>query len=611
MSTNSAIQSTIQSLPEPLQKSLPTLAVLHGGGNLVVMSHVMRSESVEAAKVDLDTLLAAGLCEEKEYTYYQLNPDFLSHLNSTVSIEARQVAFQHWLAAMDQLLGFLYQQYFEDNVMAVKLATLERQNLMAYLSEIAQPPNLVADNAPQVFELLKRMDTLLKKQEAPIEKANLLEWMKSAEALQGDWSAVRFDLERQNVEQLLQQGLLEPASRSAQSLVQQCHEAGSTAYVGANNDLALANIMLARVMKAGGSGEQALSYLQQAQSVLEPTIENDKTASLYLVASLMEQGECLFTQGQLVPAEVNYSRAIEIAESVDDLRGSGVAQTQRASIYSAMGRPADALRGFESALEVFQELDEIVLAVNVWHQIAMLHRVNEDFDSAQQALESALKILKTQGNAPGVISSLLELGNLSETQQAFAEAVAYYREALKAAADSGDQYRQVVCGNRLADALRLEGNIDEAMQVLEQAGELGQQFGHDAEPWKTWSILSNLEAARDNTKGAMAARQRAIEAYVAFRVDGGENNEGDGQLCAMVLQGIQTEQTSRVSEMLTKLASNDAWQGVESKALLGVLGDFLVGKRNLSLIENTQLNYRHVAELMLLQDRLPDTQEQG
>ena len=606
MSTNAALQSSIQSLPEPLQKSLPKLAVLQGGGNLVVVSHVMRSESVEAAKVDMDTLVAAGLAEEKEYTFYQLDDALLTHLRSTVGKDERQVAYQHWLAAMDQLLGFLYQQHFEDNVMSIALATLERDNLMIYLGEIAQAPNLVNENAPQVLELLKRMEALLKKQEAPAEKETLAQWMKNADSLLGAWSALRFDLERQNVEQLLQQGSLEPASRAAQSLVQQCHEAGSTAYVGANNDLALSNILLGRVMKAGGSGEQALTYLQQAQTLLEPTVENDKTAGLYLVASLMEQGECLFTQGQLVPAEVSYSKAIEVADSIGDLRGSGIAQTQRASIYSAMERPADALRGFESALEIFQSTDEVVLTVNVWHQIAMLHRVNEDFDSAKAALESALALLQTQGNAPGVISSLLELGSLSETQENFPEAVDYYRQALKAAEDSGDQYRQVAAGNRLADAQRQAGNIAEALTVLEQAGNLGQQFGHDAEPWKTWNILSDLEAASDNPAGSQAARQRAIEAYVAFRVEGGQNNEGDGQLCAMVLQGIQTEQTSRVGEMLAKLGSNDAWQSTENKALLGVLNDFLAGMREIPLIENAELNYRHAAELMILQDRLPD-----
>ena len=192
-------------------------------------------------------------------------------------------------------------------------------------------------------------------------------------------------------------------------------------------------------------------------------------------------------------------------------------------------------------------------------------------------------------------------------KEAFTEAVTYYRQALQTAKESGDQYRQVASGNRLADALRQEGNLDEALKVLEQAGNLGQQFGHDAEPWKTWDILSNLEAASDNAEGAKAARQRAIEAYTAFRVDGGQNNEGDGQLCAMVLQGIQTEQTDRIGEMLAKLGSNEAWQSGENQALLMTLKDFLGGKRDIPLIENAQLHYRHVAELMILQDRLPNS----
>lgn len=78
---------------------------------------------------------------------------------------------------------------------------------------------------------------------------------------------------------------------------------------------------------------------------------------------MMEQGDCLIEQGQLVPAEVLYSQCIEQAESFGDLRGSAIAQTQRSSIYSMMERPADALRGYESALEVFETLDDEVMAI--------------------------------------------------------------------------------------------------------------------------------------------------------------------------------------------------------------------------------------------------------
>lgn len=604
--SNSSVITTLKNLPQAVQVSLSKLSVLQEGGNLVVISHVTRSESVEAAKAMMDQLVEVGLAEEKEHTFYRFDPELLSYLQETTKDEVRQVSQQHWLAAMDQLLGFLYQQHFEDMAMATRLGSLERANLMAYLKFLSEAPNLTTETANHVLELLERLDTLLQKQDCPGEQAQIKQWVQNAEALLGEWGPLRFDQSRQNVEAFIAQNNLQPASRTAQALLQHCHQAGSEAYDGASNDLAFANILMARVLKLGGSGEEALNYLQQAQVLLEQAASTDKTAGLYRVASLMEQGECLFSQGQLVPAEVVYSKAIELADSIEDLRGSGVAQTQRASVYSALDRPADALRGFESAREIFEQMNENVLVVNVWHQIAMLHRVNEDFGSAKMALTSALELLKQQANTGGVVSTLLELGAVNESKEDLTGAVENYQQAMSIAEGASDQYRQAAAANRLASVLRKQGNIKDALIMLELAGTLGQQFGHTAEPWKTWSILSELHDDNGNQESAEKARQQAIEAYVSYRVDGGQNNEGDGQLCAMVLQAVQTGKDSEIRKLLNQLASNDGWQDEENQALLEALTQLLDGKRSLPLLENKALHYRHIAELMLLQDRLPD-----
>lgn len=603
--SNTSISSALQTLPEATQLALSKLSVLNEGGNLVVISHVARSESVETAKAMMEEVVKTGLAEEKAHTYYRFEPELLEYLKHTCRPEQQQVSQQHWLAAMDQLLGFLYQQHFEDTKMAEKLCGYERANLMAYLAELSTAPNLHADSANAVMELLRRMETLLEKQDCPDDSAKITQWMANAEALLGDWGPLRFDQERQNVEGLIAQGSMLPASKAAQALLQQCHQVGAEAYDGADKDLAYANILLARVLKLGGSGEQALNYLQQAQSLLEPSASTDKAAGMYMVASLMEQGECLLAQRQLVPAEVVYSKAIELADAIGDLRGSGIAQTQRASVYTLLKRPADALRGYQSALDVFEQMDESVLIVNVWHQIAMLHRVNEDYVSATDALTSAVELLKSQGNTVGVISTLLELGGVSEQRDVLAEAVNYYQQAFELAKESADGYRQAAAANMLADAFRKQGEIKQALKTLELAGSLGQQYGHAAEPWKTWNILSELYADNDNPEGAQKARQQSIEAYVSYRVDGGQNNEGEGQLCAMVLQAIQTGKDDEVRKLITQLSENKAWQTADYQALLKTLTQLLNGERNLPLLENTELGYRHVAELMLLQDRLP------
>ena len=62
---------------------------------------------------------------------------------------------------------------------------------------------------------------------------------------------------------------------------------------------------------------------------------------------------------------------------------------------------------------------------------------------------------------------------------------------------------------------------DEARQELQRAIECKKPYGHAAEPWKTWSILEDLERATGHTEAAQAARQQAIETYLAYRRAGG------------------------------------------------------------------------------------------
>jgi tetratricopeptide (TPR) repeat protein len=603
------MQSKLETLSASTQTLLKNLSVLHEGGNLVVISHVSRSETVEVAKAAMDELVAAGLAEEKEHTFYKFKPELLVHLQQTVSKEQQQVSFQHWLAAMDQLLGFLYQQCFEDKKMAIGLATEERTNLMAYAAEMGRTDNVSTVNAEGVVELLGRWITLLEPQECPIELAQVKQWRGAAEEKLGPWGPERFAAQSENIESMLQQNLVTAAFSAAKSLLEIAEDVGVNAYNGAINDVAFANILVARALKVGGKGELALSYLQDAQKLTEPTAKVDSAAGLYMVASLMEQGECLFAQQQLVPAEVVYSQAIELADEIGDKQGSGIAQTQRASLYSLLERPADALRGYESALEVFQQLGDKTLIVNVWHQIAMLHRVSEDFESAAAALEVALSVLQEEGNAVGAITTSLELGGLSEEMNSPEKAVMHYQQALDMAAEINDDYRQVVAGNRLADGLRQAGKLKEALAELEKAVVLGRQFGHSAEPWKTWDILSDIEKGNNNPKGILSARLKSIEAYISYRVEGGENEEADAKLCEMVVQAVRTNRIDDAKELMSKLSANPQWQTDYNKALLGVLGQFLDGARGLPLLENMDLHYRHVAELMLIQDQLPEAKK--
>ena len=90
---------------------------------------------------------------------------------------------------------------------------------------------------------------------------------------------------------------------------------------------------------------------------------------------------------------------------------------------------------------------------------------------------------------------------------------------------------------------------------MERAIVCKQPFGHAAEPWKTFEILSKIERDAGRPEAAFEARRRAIEAYLAYRRDGGENQSGGitGQLCEGLLGAVQEGQLAEFGAALDQL----------------------------------------------------------
>ena len=75
----------------------------------------------------------------------------------------------------------------------------------------------------------------------------------------------------------------------------------------------------------------------------------------------------------------------------------------------------------------------------------------------------------------------------------------------------------------LAGALIRLGRLDQARPELLRAIECKKPYGHAALPWTTWEILHNLEQATGHLREARAARQQAMDSFLAYRRAGGEN----------------------------------------------------------------------------------------
>jgi len=149
-----------------------------------------------------------------------------------------------------------------------------------------------------------------------------------------------------------------------------------------------------------------------------------------------------------------------------------------------------------------------------------------------------------------------------------------------------------------ADKLIRLRRYAEARIEVNRAIECKKEFGHASEPWKTFHNLHNLERAEGREIPALAARRQAVEAYLAYRRDGGESTTPAGQLFDMWAQ-----QPDAARELVAALKQK---AGLPKRfvALIPALEAVLDGWRDPALADNPEIDYDDAAELLLLLETL-------
>ena len=560
----------------------------------------MEQEAEGIAKVTSE-LIQVGLAQTVgDYGYVRFDPALPVYLALELDESALAGYRARWVAVMEELLGFLYQQIFQDTKLAFSLTQLELPNLMAYLQGLMTGLAEGQVTAEQAVNQLGRVETLLANLNQAQALTQVVVWREQAAQGLGEWSNARFENERMAIERLLQQGDVQGAYQAAEVLLRECQQAGKQAYAGADYDLAIAHFLLGRVLNAGGAAEAALAYLQQAQQHFEALGERGaRMASVTLV----EQGDCLRALGQLDAAAGAYEENIKRAEKQEDTRQVATGKNQLATTRMLQKQYADALSGYQAALALFEELGEPRAVATAWHLMGITYKEMEEYAQAEQAYRQSMAINSQQGNRAGEASSLGGLGTLYGEWNRPEQAVSFYRQAVDIYVASGDLRYEGSVRNNLAHTLIKLQRYNEARPELLRAIECKQAFGHAAEPWTTWMILHNLEQACGDSEAAGEARGKALAAYLAYRRDGGENHNGMApKLCAAVLEAIKQNKASEIEQEISQLLEKTEESYL--KALLPKLLSIIAGERGLALAEDEALDYDDAAELILLLEGL-------
>ncbi len=595
-----SVELSLRRLSPESRQHVKVLGVCQGGACLPILAHLTGLE-VDAARQLAIELIDVGLAEDMGYAHLRLDPGLPPYLLGELTGDEAIATRAKWAEAMAQLTVYLYEEQFKDAQLAAQLTLLELPNLLAML-EWVSASDWPAESVVGLADSVERLVANLGQPQALAVATRVRE--QAARKL-GDWSHARFLTGSSNIDRLLERGDLPAAHECAQQLLAKCRAAGEAAYPEAAYDLASAFIRLGRALGYSGAAEAALEPLAEAQRRFQQLANaGDADAEQVASAAITETGDCLRNLGRLDEAAAAYEKAIELDQAGNRMRDVAAGKGQLGTVRMLQKRYAEALKAHAEARDTFEALGEPQNVGAMWHQIGMVHESTHRLELAEQAYRQGLAIFVRENDAPHQGMSLGQLGSLYDAMGRLEEAVTFYRQAIGVRARLKDLAGEGRTRSNLADTLTKLLRYDEARQELQRAIECKKPYGHAAEPWKAWSHLEDLERATNHGEAAAAAREQAIQTYLAYRRAGGVSQSSRARLFDLVSQAIKENAPAEARQLLSQLASRPDLPHF-AKALIAELQSVLVGERDPALAADPELTPRDAAELQLLLEKLP------
>jgi tetratricopeptide (TPR) repeat protein len=511
-----------------------------------------------------------------------------------------------WSECLRQLSEFLHKQQSEDSKLADELTLMELPNLIKSMEYVQaqKVPEVTLDRAILLEQLIAHLD----KPDVLVKVKAIQEEEKSRSS---EWNPKRFETLRLQVEKYLEMGNLPQALSVAQVMLDKCLKAGDQSYEGADHDTAEAYVLLGRVLRMGGASENALQAINEALKRFEQIAsrKNSDPAGIMASASLAKKGECLLDLGRLDESAAAFEECIRVAEKFNSKKHAAIGKGQLGTVRLSQDRYEDAIKAHDEAREIFEDLGDLDMVAVAYQQMGAVHEEIGQFEEAEQSFKKSLAISVEQKNLLDQAKNLGRLGSFYAKVGRTDEAVTFLQQ-------SAEKYVEI---KNMADEGRVRGNLsitlitlkryEEARQEIQRAIECFKPYGHSVEPWRALDKLREIELADSNQEAAAQAREQAIQLYLAFRSDGGEDQNPGARLCTLFDDAMGSQPSEEVKKHLDEVAKDPKIPD-EGKLLISKLQSVLTGSRDKELASDPNLNYIDAAEILFLLEKLEKRKEQ-
>lgn len=602
---STGIENSLRQLSSEIREKIKPLGVFQGGGSISNITSVLQLNDAERDLL-VSKLLEINLAKPMSYGFLHFHPSLCPFLLNELDETTLDRSRGRWSECLRQLSEFLYKQQSEDSKLADELTLMELPNLIKSMEYVQaqEVPEVTLDRATLFEQLIAHLDKpdIL----AKIKAIQVEEKRKSSE-----WNSTRCETLRMQVEKYLEIGNLPQALSVAQVTLDKCLKAGDQSYEGADYDTAEAYTLLGRVLRIGGASENALQSINEALKRFEQIASRKKSdaAGIMISSSLAKKGECLLDLDRLDESAAAFQECVRIADKFNSKKHAAIGKGQLGTVRLSQERYEDAIKAHNEAREIFEDLGDSDMVAVAYQQLGAIHEEIGQFEEAEQSFQKSLVISEEQKNLLDQAKNMGRLGSFYAKVGRSDEAVTFLQR-------SAEKYVEI---NNMADEGRVRGNLsitlitlkryEEARQEIQRAIECFKPYGHKVEPWRAWDKLREIELADGNQEAAAQAREQAIKLYLAFRSDGGEDQNPGARLCTLFDDAIGSKPPEEVKKHLDEVAKDPKIPD-EGKLLISKLQTVLTGSREKELASDPNLNYIDAAEILFLLEKLEKRKEQ-
>ncbi|WP_417915674.1 tetratricopeptide repeat protein [Candidatus Electronema sp. JM] len=505
-----SLELSIERLPTRCLPLLNRLGVFAGGGLEVVVQDVTGIEEADWQELH-SHLLRAGLMQEErlpvvDKTFLRFHPTLAPALWQKLGKEEKDQLTKRYCQAYYQLSEKMYKLDDTTPHAARAVAKHELPNMLRAVHAALQ-----TGRNEESVDFAERVNLFL---HVFGRRQDYQELTEAAAKASGVVGSQAWFLSRSNQgEQLRQSGQPAAAAQVFKDIL-----AGLKETLSYNRCQTLGR--LGRCCRMQGYSAQAEQLYRQEIAQLAQIEQSDWVRRL-TGSAWTDLADVLCDQKRYREAKTAYQASLEIKGEIDDVRGRAIVTGQLGTLARRQGELAEAAERYREALTLFQGINEPVSEAVYWHQLGMVYRDAEHWETAEQAYRQAARLKEEHGllgGRNGAGTCWQHLGQVCMFTGRLAEAEQWFNKALAAFQGAEDRPQAASVLNNLASLLaKYPVRLDEARRLAEESLAIKEIFDPaGAEIWNTYRLLAHIAEKQGDSSQAAAYRAKAEQAFAPY-----------------------------------------------------------------------------------------------